>query len=158
MARRDTMLESEGAEFLVLGNLLLERIPAYKNYSNMRDYDLVAINPLTNCAVKIQVKSRWETNAAAFPIKKIECDFVVFCQLNRGGKSAKSEVKAPEFFVFPVAPVKAVHRVGKFSKVYLKEILAGKSKDDYLNRWDLIRDKLELPSSGITSEQENEID
>jgi hypothetical protein len=31
MPRQDTTLEAEGAEFLVLGNLLIEGIPAYKN-------------------------------------------------------------------------------------------------------------------------------
>jgi len=48
MPRQDTKLEAEGAEFLVLGQLLLQRIPTYKTYTNMRGYDLVATNPETN--------------------------------------------------------------------------------------------------------------
>ena len=32
MPRQDTTLESEGAEFLVLGQLLIEGIPAYEAY------------------------------------------------------------------------------------------------------------------------------
>lgn len=45
MPRLDTKLESTGAEFLVLGNLLLQRIPTYKTYTNMPGYDLIATNP-----------------------------------------------------------------------------------------------------------------
>ena len=36
--RQDTMLESEGAEFLVLGNLLLAGINAFKAYVNFPGY------------------------------------------------------------------------------------------------------------------------
>ena len=42
MTRQNTELESEGAEFLVLGHLLYDRIPSYKAYTNMPGYDLVA--------------------------------------------------------------------------------------------------------------------
>ncbi len=45
MERQDTRLESEGAEFLVLGQFLINRIVAYKTYTNMPGYDLVATNP-----------------------------------------------------------------------------------------------------------------
>jgi len=45
MSRLDTRLESEGAEFLVLGQLLIHRIAAYKTYTNMLGYDLVATHP-----------------------------------------------------------------------------------------------------------------
>ena len=69
MERQDTRLESEGAEFLVLGQLLINRIVAYKTYTNMPGYDLVATNPENNSSAKIQVKSRWATKAHGFPIK-----------------------------------------------------------------------------------------
>jgi len=59
MPRQDTKLESEGAEFLVLGQLLIHRIAAYKTYTNMPGYDLVATHPEKNTSAKIQVKSRW---------------------------------------------------------------------------------------------------
>jgi hypothetical protein len=71
MSRLDTKLESEGAEFLVLGQLLVARIPTYKTYTNMPGYDLVATNPDTNRAARIQVKSRWRTGApVSFPVKQ----------------------------------------------------------------------------------------
>ena len=60
--RQDTKLEAQGAEFLVLGNLLIEGITCYKAYVNFRGYDLVALNPESSRTVRIQVKSRWATN------------------------------------------------------------------------------------------------
>ena len=44
MARQNTQLESAGAEFLVLGNLLIEGIPALKSFTIMKGYDLFAVN------------------------------------------------------------------------------------------------------------------
>jgi hypothetical protein len=60
--RRDTKLESEGAEFLVLGLLLVERIDAMKAYTRFPGYDLLAFNPARDKVCRIQVKSRWATN------------------------------------------------------------------------------------------------
>ena len=51
--RLNTRLESEGAEFLVLGNLLIEGILSYKAYHNFKSYDLVAVNPGTKKANKM---------------------------------------------------------------------------------------------------------
>lgn len=45
--KQDTKLESEGAEFLVLGLLLVEGVSAYKAYINFPGYDLTAVNPNT---------------------------------------------------------------------------------------------------------------
>ena len=89
MARLDTRLEAEGAEFLVLGQLLLHRVASYKTYTNMPGYDLVATNPELNKSAMIQVKSRWHTGATGFPIKNFDCDFVVVVLLNRGSKDGK---------------------------------------------------------------------
>src|SRR5690348_17990101 len=93
-ARQNTKLESEGAEFLVLGNLLIVGISCFKAYVNFPGYDLVAINPEKSKSARIQVKSRWATNYdKSFPIKNFECDFVVHVALNRGfrfGKIAKA--------------------------------------------------------------------
>ena len=45
-------LTPDGAEFLVLGNLLVRGIYAHKNYINTPDYDVVAINPRNKKVVK----------------------------------------------------------------------------------------------------------
>ena len=72
MARQNTQLESAGAEFLVLGSLLIDGIPTFKSYTNMKGYDLVAVNAEKKLSVRIQVKSRWRTKAEGFIIQSFE--------------------------------------------------------------------------------------
>ena len=140
MARQDTRLESEGAEFLVLGQLLIHKVAAYKTYTNMPGYDLVATNPENNTSAKIQVKSRWATKAGGFPIKNFECDFVVVVLLNRGSKDGKKEVLPPEYFVIPVDIVKEVCRADtSWSKVLLKDV---ENLESYRDNWRLVSDFL----------------
>jgi len=131
----DTKLESEGAEFLVLGQLLLNRIAAYKTYTNMPGYDLIATNPEANTSARIQVKSRWRTGATGFPISRFDCDFVVTAFLNRGSKDGTKQVKAPDFFVIPVDVVKGLPRDSHWSKVDLKHV---PELDQYKDSWQLI--------------------
>jgi len=136
MKRQDTRLESEGAEFLVLGQLLINKIPAYKTYTNMPGYDLVATNPENNSSAKIQVKSRWATKAGGFPIKNFDCDFVVVVLLNRGSKDGKKEVKPPDYYVIPIDVVqKACNTESSWSKVLLKNI---QNLEQYSKNWPLI--------------------
>jgi len=135
MPRQDTKLEAEGAEFLVLSHLLLNRIEAYKTYTNMPGYDLVATNPKTNRSAKIQVKSRWRTGAPFFLIKSFDCEFVVAVRLNRGKKGGGGEVRSPDFFVLPVKIANKLvrDRGTTWSKVVFRDI-DEKYKDD----WSLI--------------------
>jgi len=137
--RQDTKLEAEGAEFLVLGQLLLQRIPTYKTYTNMPGYDLVATNPDTNRSARIQVKSRWRTGAPFFLIKNFECEFVVAVRLNRGRKGGGGRVRPPEYFVLPVETVKSVRRPGTWSKVVFRDIA---DLETYQDNWSLIADFL----------------
>lgn len=137
--RLDTRLESEGAEFLVLGQLLIHRISAYKTYTNMPGYDLVATNPDANTSARIQVKSRWRTGAIGFPISNFDCDFVVAALLNRGSKDGKKGVLSPEFFVLPVDVVRSLPRDHQWNKVDLRGI---KALDSYRENWSLISDFL----------------
>src|SRR5438552_3680609 len=112
--KQNTKLESEGAEFLVLGNLLIEGISCYKAYVNFPGYDLIATNVDTGKLAKIQVKSRWATNYdKSFPIKNFNCDFVVHVALNRGirwrkGVPIDMGKKDPIFFVFPIDVIKSL--------------------------------------------------
>lgn len=135
MPRLDTRLESEAAEFLALGHLLLERIPTYKTYTNMPGYDLVATNPDRGTSARIQVKSRWRTSAPGFLIRNFECDFVVLCRLNRGTKAHPGATAAPEFYVFPIALIRAAPRSADWGKIMLRDI---PDLDGYRDRWDLI--------------------
>ena len=135
MARKDTKLEPEGAEFLVLGNLLIHGIATYKTYTNMAGYDLVAVNPERNTSAKIQVKSRWATGAGGFLIKNFDCDFVVVVLLNRGSKSGKKAVLPPKFYVLTADQARRAVRGGNWSKVLFRDI---PDMDDYESRWDII--------------------
>jgi hypothetical protein len=139
MARQDTKLEAEGAEFLVLGQLLLQRIPTYKTYTNMPGYDLIATNPDTNKSARIQVKSRWRTGAPFFLIKNFDCEFVVAVRLNRGKKGGGGQVRPPEYFVLPKKIVKSVHRPGAWCKVVFRDIA---DLEKYHENWSLIAEFL----------------
>lgn len=145
--RKDTKLEAEGAEFLVLGNLLTLGISSYKAYINFPGYDLTALNPDTKRVARIQVKSRWATNYdRSFPIKNFDCDFVVHVALNRGysfGKKAMpndSGVKPPQFYVFPVEVVQQI--VGKSGKMRKVHLLKVPNLEAYQDNWRMIRDFL----------------
>jgi hypothetical protein len=145
--RRNTKLECEGAEFLVLGNLLADGISCYKAYVNFPGYDLFAVNPRTKKIARIQVKSRWATNYdKSFPIKNFDCDFVVHVALNRGyafGKRSSdsdSGIKSPDFYILPVEIVrKAQERKSSWGKVHIRRIPEIKR---YKENWRLIRDFL----------------
>lgn len=139
MARQNTRIESEGAEFLVLGQLLIAGIPTYKSYTNMPGYDLVATNPDSNSSARISVKSRWKTKAEGFIIKNFDCDFVIIAKLNRGSKDGRSEVLSPEFFVLPVDVVRAAPRTADWGKVSFSSI---PNLERYRDGWHLIRDFL----------------
>jgi hypothetical protein len=143
--RQNTRLESEGAEFLVLGNLLVEGIDAYKSYRYMPGYDLVAVLPEKNSTARIQVKSRWASDATGYLIKNYDCDFVVLAKLNRGfrykydlDRKRWSEGKTqPECYVFPANIVKqGQDKRSKWGRVILKRI---PKYEEYKERWDLIR-------------------
>jgi hypothetical protein len=70
--RLNSSLEAAGAEFLVLGLLLVEGIQASKAYTNFPGYDLVAVNPDRGLSCRIQVRSRWATDFdGGFPIKEL---------------------------------------------------------------------------------------
>jgi len=56
--RKDTKLEAEGAEFLVLERLIFEKITTFKTYTNFPGYDLIAVSADDNTSARIQVKSR----------------------------------------------------------------------------------------------------
>jgi len=145
MARLNTQLQATGAEYLVLGQLLIHGIQAYKAHFNHPGYDLIAVNPDSQQACRIQVKSRFATDyGGGFPISNYECDFVIFVALNRGYRYAKAKNKAgdnlgvmePVFYVLPVDKVKTAQRqTATWNKVYLKDIADAEST---LNAWQQI--------------------
>lgn len=144
--KQDTKLESEGAEFLVLGLLLVEGVSAYKAYINFPGYDLTAINPETKKVAKIQVKSRWATDYdKSFPLKNLDCDFVVHVALNRGYRFGKKNniesdgIKPPTFYVFPIDIISQARSDKGWNKVQIKRI---ENLESYVDNWLLIKNYL----------------
>jgi hypothetical protein len=151
MAYKNTKLEAEGAEFLVLGKLLVSGIASYKTYTNMPGYDLVATNPEQNTSARIQVKSRWTRRATGFLISRFDCDFVVFVRLNLDSATQAGKPNDPEYFVFPVSVVEVAHRSGKMPKVILKDVL---DYGQYQNNWELVSSFLvHAPNNSIQRTQ-----
>jgi hypothetical protein len=156
---RDTRLESEGAEFLVLGSLLAEGIPAWKAYPNFPGYDILAgyIDKQRTC--RIQLKSRFATGAGGFPIRNLDSDFVCFVRLNRGSrnylrleKSARripTDIETgrlpPEIYVFPKRVIRAAWTPATpfGGGVQLKNI---PNPDRYLHAWGYITAFLDRPA------------
>jgi hypothetical protein len=151
--RRDTKLESDGAEFLVLWRMLIERIATYKSYVNYPGYDLLAVQPDRSGVARIQVKSRFRTDWAGFIIGNFDCDFVVFVALNRGFDRPKRDgakgTLEPHFYVLPVDYVLSVrdpkNKWGKIVRSRLKEI------ETYRDQWHLISTFLNGGSKPNTS-------
>jgi hypothetical protein len=141
MPRQNTQLEAAGAEFLVLGHLLIEGIPSFKSYTNTKGYDLIAANADKNLSIRVQVKSRWRTKATGFIINNFECDFVVLALLNRGSKKrGRADARPPEFFIFPIEVARALPRAG-WGKVSFSKF---PDLQSYRERWDLIRSALKM--------------
>ena len=147
MARLDSSLEATGAEFLVLGELLVEGIQAYKSYTRWPGYDLIAANPATNRSCRIQVKSRWATDFdGSFLIRNFDCDFVVVVALNRGYRYRKKRAGKrggrgePQFYVLPIEVVRSARYArSKWGKVFLRKI---PSVNQYIGNWELVKDYL----------------
>lgn len=134
----------------MLGNLLIEGIQAFKTYTNFPGYDLIATNAEKNTSCRVQVKSRWATDYdGGFPIKNLDCDFVVLVALNRGYRyrRRKSETETgrrdPDFYIFPTEVVRAARDPNSsWNKAFLKRI---EEPEQYLSNWASIRDFLEAP-------------
>jgi len=145
MNRTNTQLESAGAEYLVLGNLLRFRIQSFITSQNFEDYDIVATNPEKNLSIKIQVKSRFKESDMSFPIKKFGSEIVVFVKLNCGrrkqGKITYEYRKQPEYYIIPTEVCKKYNRGGNWNKVHIKDI---PNYEQYKDNWELIKKMLEI--------------
>jgi hypothetical protein len=144
--RLNTALPAHGAEFLVLGHLLVEGIQAYKAYVNNPDYDLLAVNAEAGRTARISVKSRYSVSYdGGFPLQSVACEFVVFAALNRPDPRQEQTIVVSampaEFYVFPIAVLEPI-RKGKagWHKVFLRDIEGG--PEPYRHSWGLIAEYL----------------
>lgn len=152
--RLNSRLEATGAEHLVLGHLLIEGIQSFIAPVGQRDYDIIATNPEANTSCRVQVKSRWATDANLhFFISRFETDIVVLVRLNRGVRYRKSKpgdegTRDPDFFVLPVGVVKDFVHVGKTSSsLRLREV---PDYEGYVDRWDLVHSFLAAQTDGAS--------
>ena len=111
----------------------------------MPGYDLIAVNASGNKSTRIQVKSRYQTGVGHFIIKNFDSDFVVIALLNRGyakpKKDGETGVKDPQMYVVPTEIVRSAQDPSDdWNKVSFSKI---PNFQDYMNRWDLIRESLE---------------
>jgi len=125
--RRNTQLEAEGAEFLVVGWLLINGIEAHKMYTKAPGYDLVAVNIKDKKSISIQVKSRYQTGVGHFIIKNFESDYVAIVLLNRGyakpRKNGDKGIKEPEIYLVPTKVIKSAQDPNDaWNKVSLSKI------------------------------------
>ena len=119
---------SEGAEYLVMGNLMRRNILTYKAPPLNEGCDLICIHPdprhklpgLAISQVRIQVKSRYATDCdRGFPLNeksKDAFDFLVVAFLNIGkffnGRDGSEGMREPEFTTLPRAFIAEHHHVG----------------------------------------------
>lgn len=142
MPRLNTQLQATGAEFLVLGNLLIQGIQAYKAYTNNPGYDVIAVNPEQNISCKIQIKSRYATDYdGGFLVQNTDADFLVLVALNRGYRYGKKigddkGLKNPCFYIFPIRIIAEARKdTSSWKKVYLRDI---RDYPNYQDAWSLI--------------------
>lgn len=138
------MLHSEGAEFLVLGQLLIRGVHASKAYTRYPGWDVLAASPDTGRTCRIQVKARLRTDYdRGFTIKNFDAEFVVHVALNRSYmrlRSGDDGERPVAYYVLPMAVVKKAamddpRKWGESHKVFLRRIPAS---EQYLDAWDLI--------------------
>ena len=145
----ETNLYSEGAEFLVLGQLLIRGLHATKAYTRYPGWDVLATEPSSGRTCRIQVKARLATDFdGGFPIKNFDAEFVVLVALNRGYRYRKATLieqgetgeQEPEFYVLPIeVVVKAAESApqwGQSSKVYMRRRIA--DWEQYRAAWHLV--------------------
>ncbi len=148
MPRQDTRLEAQGAEFLVLGQLLVEGIQAYKMYVNMPGYDVLAVSPDTKRVARVSVKSRWSVSAKGLLINNFDSDFVVIVKLNRGA----TEPMPVEYFVIPTQQLSTLKRsAAPWGKINFSTIPNFRS---HINEWQRIRTFLQISTPTEPDEEE----
>jgi hypothetical protein len=149
MPKKNTRLEAEGAEFLVLGHLLVEGLQAYKMYTNMPGYDVLVVNPeaTPNRTAKVSVKSRWKASAGGIIINNFDSDFVVVAKLNGDIN------QAPQFYIIPTIEISELKRSG-WGKVNFSAI---PNFPSYLGAWHRIREFVGI-SPPAEPEEEFQID
>lgn len=151
MTSSEKRMSGEGAEFLVLGELLVRHINAAKAYTNFPDWDILAFDSERESQVRIQVKSRYASDALGFILKSTNFEFLVVVHLNKGlryttGKKFQPTSDSPQFWIIPQAAVlAAIGSTPKNPKYGEWNLSLNKFPDkarEYENAWHLIAESL----------------
>jgi len=141
--RRDTTIESVGAEHLIMGYLMREGIQTYLADQRQEGYDLICVNPLLRKTALVQVKSRWATNCdRGFPLKNTSSDFIAVVFLNYGYSGNRIGGKRePEFYIVPTNVCEQYRNPTGWKKVMTKNI---PNFDSYKENWQLVKNFIDL--------------
>ena len=142
-------LQGEGAEFLVLGQLLIRHINAAKAYTNFPDWDILAFDSEKDRQARIQVKSRYASDSIGFLLKSTNFEFLVVVHLNMGlrytkGKKFKSESDIPQFWVIPQSEVlKCIKNdKNKYGEWNMRLSMFPNNAAEFENAWHLVKENL----------------
>ena len=161
---RDTSLQAEGAEYLVVARLFLSGISAFKAPYGMKGYDVVAAAPDLGTSCRIQVKCRWGGNVDGFFLGNLDCEFVALVApyLGPGPETpASGSAAATKVWLFPADLLAAHIRNPETSpKIQLTDIRractappepgapAGTGLDQFCEDWERVRSHLGLSPAG----------
>ena len=135
----DARLAAAGAEHLVLSQLMIRDIDAFKCERGRAGIDIIAVDLMCGTSVGIQVKSRYSSSATGFLIKEVASEFIIFVRLNRDRLNEEKSALAPDCYVFPRAVIRKAHERGVMPKVHLRKI---REVERYREAWFLISDAL----------------
>ena len=146
--RKDTTLPSSGAEFLVLGELLIREIESHKSYGNQKAYDIVSVNSKNNKSARIQVKCKNFKTDYGFWLNEKEklCDFYVFVHTGiykyvkrksdgkRISQLIENNPSKPRFFIMDFKKTQEYKRTDKDGTDYLR-ILKDTPYEKFEDNW-----------------------
>ena len=151
--RKDTTLAAAGAEFLVLGMLLVREIESYKSHGNQKGYDIVSVNPENGKNARIQVKSNNFEEKSDFFLnsKEKECDFYVFVKTGAYRRVKKTpelieekDRKRPRLFIMDVETIQKYKSIDKsgHEKIKMPTETTKTPYEEFEDNWQQIKDFL----------------
>lgn len=148
--KKNSKFSQEGAEKLILSNLLIRDVECYQAYENQKSYDLIAISKDGKKTAKIEVKSRHNEytkniSGSNFKLKNSPFpDFYVsvFIKSYNNKKKLLPNAVEEELLILPTSVVHSKKHIsiGKKGTYFYPNKL--KDLDKYLNNFELITDFL----------------
>ena len=144
-ADAESKQRTEGAEFLVLGNLLIRGVHANKAQTKYPGWDVFALNLDSNKPVRIQVKSKVWLENLTFSVINNDFDFIALVRLNQISQHAEpseTRVGTPQYWIIPKEDLESeftnLKTKSPTSEVKFSLSQLPKIPDFYENNWNLI--------------------